>query len=110
MVIEWLLVVRNHTSHLHRKCNTCSHGKTIPIKKVIGSIYFLDNTTVILFSPEKSDFPDIRILHHRKELIHVRLYTLISIFNLIAGPSEDSIRSSVGQLWQQEIEMRTVEP
>lgn len=34
----------------------------------------------------------------------------ISIFNLIAGPSEGSIRSSVGQLWQQEIEMRTMEP
>jgi len=29
---------------------------------------------------------------------------------LIAGPSEDSIRSSVGQLWRQEIELRTVEP
>ncbi|MBO5667238.1 MAG: hypothetical protein J6S45_07310 [Firmicutes bacterium] len=34
----------------------------------------------------------------------------ISIFQMIAGPSEDSIRSSVGQLWQQEIEMRTMEP
>ncbi|MBQ8589571.1 MAG: hypothetical protein IJ486_03860 [Firmicutes bacterium] len=34
----------------------------------------------------------------------------ICLFRLIAGPAEESILSSVGQLWQQEIEMRTAEP
>ena len=34
----------------------------------------------------------------------------LAVFQMIAGPSEDSIFSSVGQLWQQEIDMRTAEP
>jgi len=34
----------------------------------------------------------------------------LCLFRLIAGPDDGSILNSVGQLWQQEIDMRTAEP
>jgi hypothetical protein len=34
----------------------------------------------------------------------------ITIFNMIAGPSSDSVMSSVGEVWQQGIQVRTDSP